>query len=319
MNKISKRQKYIDKLLKIIYTGRNFEFFYNKGVDFYNKKKYDKAVQFFKFALDRPQVQPQVYYNLALTYQYMKKYDRAIVTYNKFLELRPNDYDGLYNLALTYYSLEKYQKATELFEKCMAIKKDEDGVKALILSYLEENQVQKAIDFAEEVIQEGEKGLKLYYSIAKVFETKNFLNKDFTYIDTAIEMYAKITQLDPKNFDAYLSISICYAKRGEWQQSVDFCKKAIATNPKSYEANNQMGLVYYCCNQITESIKYYETALKLKPEGDYKIYSNLAYAYEKMGEKRKAVKIFSQLIKKFPQYPAKNEIKNHLRILKAIG
>lgn len=304
-------------LLELFNLGKNFEFFYNRGIDFYNKKDYDSAINSFKLALQQSKVRPQVYYNLALTYQCSKSYENAIVTYKKFLEAVPDDYDALYNIALTYYSLENFPRSTEFFEKCLNIKKEEDGVRALALSYLAENEVQKVVNFAEDLFQNDPNGLKLYYVIAKVFENKNSFNRDFTYIDIAIEMYATIARMHPEHFDSYLSISICYAKKGEFQSSVDYCRKAIEANPNSYEANNQMGLVYYCCNEINEAIKYYEAALNLKPEGDYKIYSNLAYAYEKMGDKQKAIKIFTQLVNKFPQYPAKNEIKNHLRILKS--
>lgn len=313
MSNLTKVKEYIGK--KLLKT-KSFEFFYNIGIDFYAQKDYENAINNFKLALEQAEVKPQVYYNLALSYQYMKNYDMAIVTYNKFLELNNNDYDGLYNLALTYYMKENFSKAVEFFEKCIEIKKDEDGIKSLILAYLSQNEVQKASDFADQILQIPGNGIKLYYTIAKVFENKNSFNKEFTYIDKAIEMYSKIIEKDPAYFDAYLSISICYAKKGEWENSVVFCQKALEVNPKAYEANNQMGLVYYCCNEVKEAVKYYETALKLKPNGDYKIYSNLGYAYEKMGQTDKAVKIFTQLISKFPKCPAKDEIKNHLRILK---
>lgn len=315
MGTLTAIKEYIgEKFLK----GKKFEFFYNLGIDFYGKKDYENAVKYFKFAIEQQEVKPQVYYNLALTYQYMKDYDTAVSTYNKFLELVPEDYDGLYNLALTYQMKENHPKAIELFEKAVAIKKEEDGIKMLVSAYLNQNEVQKAIDFAEELFKLPENGDKLYYVVAKIFECKNSFSKEFTFIDKAIEMYSKLVEKDAQNFEAYLSISICYAKKGEWENSVTYCQKALDTNPKSYEANNQMGLVYYCFNDIKEAIKYYEIALKLNPSKDYKIYSNLGYAYEKVGQTGKAIKIFSQLVSKFPNCPAKDEIKNHLRILKSL-
>lgn len=319
MGILNKLKEYIEKNLSGYKSdGKNFEFFYNSGIDFYGKQEYEKAIKYFKLAIEQTEVKPQVYYNLGLSYQYMKDYDRAITTYNKFLELNPSDYDGLYNIALVYFMRENFPKAIEFFEKCVALKEDKDSIKALILAYLSNNESKKAVEFAEKILETMENGIDLYYEIAKVFENKNSFNKDFTYVDIAIEMYSKIVEKDPKYFDAYLSISICYAKKGEWGKSVDFCEKALVANPKSYEANNQMGLVYYCCNEIKEAVKYYEVALKLKPEGDYKVYSNLGYAYEKIGQIDKAVKIFTQLVSKFHQCPAKDEIKNHLRILKAL-
>lgn len=310
--------KLTDLIKQKINPVKSFEYFYNSGIDFFARQEYEKAVNSFKEALEQPNVKPQVYYNLALTYQHMKDYERAITTYSKFLELNPKDYDGLYNLALVYFKKENFQKAVEFFERCVEIREDEDSVKSLILAYLSNNETQKAIEFSKKVFESSEKGTILYYEMAKVFENKHSMNKDFTYIDIAIEMYGNITQKYPEYFDAYLSTSICYAKKGEWEKSVEFCSKAIETNPKSYEANNQMGLVYYCRNEINEAIKYYETALKLKPDGDFKVYSNLGYAYEKIGQIDKAIKIFSQLVSKFQQFPAKDEIKNHLRILKTM-
>jgi len=317
-NIMSKLTKVKEQIWETIFRNKGFAFFYNIGIDFYNKKDYANAILNFKLALEQKNIKPQVYYNLALTYQSIKNYDRAIVTYHKFLERNPKDYDGLYNLALTYQMNENHFKATEFFEKCMEIKKEADGVRALTLAYLEQNEMQKAIDFAEDIFKSDSNGTNLYYVIAKIFESKNPFGKDFTYIDKAIEMYLKITEKDSKYFDAYLAISICYAKKGELGKSVDYCQKALEVNSESYEANNQMGLVYYCCEEVSEAVKYYERALQLNPDEDYKIYSNLGYAYEKIGEVPKATSIFKQLITKFPDSPAVEEVRKHLKVLRTM-
>lgn len=316
MDKLNKVKTFIETKLHSP-KGKTFEAYYNAGVDAYGKQNYETAIKYFKLATEQKNVRPQVYYNLALSYQCMKEYDKAIAAYNRFLESNPQDYDGLYNIALAYFNKENYSQSVEYFKKCFEIKNEEDVIKALVLAYLSNNEMQSAIDFASNIFETHQNGINLYYELAKIFENKNHLNKDFTFIDKAIEMYSKIIERDVKYFDAYLAVSICYAKKGEWEMSVDFCNKALEVNPQSYEANNQMGLVFYCCNEVKKAVDYYETALKLKPDGDYKVYSNLGYAYEKIGQYDKAVKIFTQLINKFPQFPAKDEIKNHLRILKA--
>lgn len=316
MVKVSFIKNFTDFLFGALYKNKGFEFYYNQGIDYFNKTVYEKALFEFKTSLQKPNPQPQVHYNMGLTYHYLGNYENAIACYNHFLALRPDDYDGLYNLALTYYTLENYSKAQEIFEKCLDIKKEEEGIKALVLCYLALDAPQKAIDLASRFSNEGLQGKNFAYVIAKTFENKNSFSREFKNIETAIELYSNMILNDPENHNLYLSISICYAKKGDWENSVEFCKKALEKAPASYEVNNQMGLIYYCRNQVEEAVKFYEIALKSKPEGDYKIYSNLAYAYEKLGDKDKAIKMFSSLIKKFPNYPAKDEIKNHLRILK---
>lgn len=315
MKRLSKIKEFvINKLVKLPKKMR-FEYFYNKGVDYFAKKEYSKAMEQFKLSIDTHNVKPQGYYNLGLAYQSLKEYEKAIVNYQKFLELVPEDHDGLYNLALANYSLANYDKAIELFKTALDVKKEKESIQGVILAYLGKNDLKSAIEFSENLFKE-DGGLEFYYYAAKVFENKNSMNKDFTYLDLALEMYSAIVKKDPDFFEAYLAISICYAKKGEWQKSVMFCQNALDVNPKSYEANNQMGLVNYCCDEVKEAVKYYEVAVKLKPEGDYKVYSNLGYAYEKVGEKSKAIKMFTRLVNKFPNCPAREEIKNHLRVLK---
>lgn len=297
---------------------KTYEGYYNAGVDAYSRQDYEKAINYFMLATEQEGVRPQVYYNLGLTYQCLKEYDKAISAYNKFLETNPKDYDGLYNIALTYFEKKDYQKAIEYFKKCLEMKNENDVIKALVLAYLSNDEEQAAAQLAQNIFDTRENGLDLYYEIAKIFENKNPSGKDFTLIEIAIDMYLKIIEKDTKYFDAYLSVSICYAKKGEWEDSVEFCKTALKINPESYEANNQMGLVYYCCDEIKKAIIYFETALKLVPEGDYKVYSNLAYAYEKIKQNDKAIDVFTKLLKKFPHSPAKEEIKNHIRVLKTL-
>lgn len=317
MDNLSKIKTFIKDKLRG--TKKNtFEAFYNSGIDSFNRKDYEKAIKFFKQALEQEHVRPQVHYNIGLTYQSMKDYDLAVASYKKFLEANPEDYDGLYNIALAYYKLNNHPKAIEYFKICLETKSEDEVVKALVKAYLGNNQVQEAYDLALSVLNVNKDKLDLFYQLARVFENKNANGKDFTLIDKAIEMYLKVIEHDSKYFDAYMQISICFAKKGEWEMSVEFCNKALEVNPKSYEANSQMGLVYYCCDETKKAINYFETALKLKPEGDYKVYSNLAYAYEKMAKYDKAIKLFTQLINKFHEFPAKEEIKNHLRVLKTL-
>lgn len=317
MDNLSKIKTFIKE--KFLVAKKNtFEAFYNSGIDSFNRKDYEKAIKFFKQALEQEHVRPQVYYNIGLTYQSMKDYDLAVASYKKFLDANPEDYDGLYNIALAYYKLENYSKAIEYFKICLEKKSEDEAIKSLVKAYLGNNQMQEAYDLALSVLNNSKDRLDFFYQLAKIFENKNANGKDFTLIDKAIEMYLKIIEYDSKYFDAYLSLSICYAKKGEWEMSVDFCNKALEIKPDSYEANSQIGLVYYCCDETKKAISYFETALKLKPSGDYKVYSNLAYAYEKMAKYDKAIDIFTKLISKFPEFPAKEEIKNHLRVLKTL-
>lgn len=318
MPKLNEIINYIMEKLGLLGVNK-FNLYYNLGVSAYLRKDNEKAVKYFEKALHQRKIKPQVYYNLALIHQKNQEFNKSIKFYLNFLELKPTDYDGLFNLALTYYSTKDFPNAVKYFEKCIEIKDEPDAIKALITAYVDNNDTDKAFELSKKILKQNQNSINICYEIAKIFENKIYPTKDFTYINIAIKIFESIIKKDKTYFDAYLATSICYAKKGEWEKSVEFCAKALSLNAKSYEANIQMGLVCYCFDALEDAIKYYETAFKFKPKGDYKIYSNLGYAYEKNCDYEKAIKIFSELVKKFPNLPAKDEIKNHLRILRSMG
>lgn len=78
MEQLDKIKDFISKNFS---AKQTFEQYYNSGVDAFGKQDYERAINFFKSAIEQKDVQSQVYYNLALSYQCMKDYDRAIITY----------------------------------------------------------------------------------------------------------------------------------------------------------------------------------------------------------------------------------------------
>lgn len=318
MNVTQKIKFFYNKVFDEICKNKGFDFFYNRGVDCYKKNDFHAAVKNFNIALSKQDFKPQVYYNLALVYQKIDDYDKAIKFYTKFLELSPFDYDAMFNIALTYSLKGEYVTAIEKFKNLLEVKKESESVMALTNCFIKSGQYEEIDNLAEEVLNYSKGGEKLYMAIARVLEKQSSDEKAQSFIDKAIKMYDKIAEIEPENEKIFLSISICHAKKGLWDESIKFCQKALDLEPKSYDANNQMGLIYYCKREIDKAIQYYSIALKINSKSDCKIYANLAYAYETKGDYGKAIRLFNNLLNKFPKYPAKEEIRNHVRILKTL-
>lgn len=304
--------KILDKLDKL-FLRKTFGAYYNKGLEYYEKKNYEKAIEFFEIAMNMPNFKPQVYYNLGLAYQKSNKFVDAIVYYQTFLNYEPSDYDATYNLGLAYYYNFNFSKAIEMFKHCLKIKKDTDNYKALTLSYIENNQIDKALETSMELFENYEQNRELFFIVAKSIESKNKFNKNYALIDKAIELYSKMLEKNDRDIEAYLAISICYAKKANWDLSVKNCLAALEIDPNSYDGNNQMGLIYYCNEKLNDAIIYYKEALKTKETS--KAYLNLAYAYERAKKTKLAKETFKLLLKKYPEIKSKEEIKKRIRIL----
>ena len=303
----------IKTFIKQVRKGMStFDAYFTKGVELYNKKKYELALEFFTTALSQNNAQNFANYNLALTYQQLNKDNEALEYYMKFLSDYPKDYSGLFNTAQIYYNQNDYENASKYFFKCFEVKPCEESVRKLTKAYIQDENIDDIFTLVEYIFN-SENDKRLAYVIAQVFESKKYLMSDMTFIQNAINIYLRLLNLEPENYEYLYAASVAYSKMGDWTKAIEYAQKALSINPKSCDANSQLGLVYYCLDDIENCIQYYEKAFKYNKKNDYKIYTNLAYAYEKAGRTIDAIELFKQTIIKFAEFPSKEEIKNHLR------
>lgn len=290
-----------------------FDAYFSKGVELYDEKKYKLAIEFFKTALSQSNAKPFANYNLALAYQQVKNENEALKYYESFLESYPKDQSGLYNTALIYFNKEEYEKASKYFFESFRQLQDKDNITSLTKCYMKMNQVEKVRDLVEYIFN-SDCDNDCAFEVAKIIEQGHALTNP-ELLDFALKIYMKLYEENPEHFESVLAISLVYAKKGDWKKAIEYCTIALQLNPKSFEANNQMGLTYYCAEEMDSCLYYYEKAFKLNSKTDYRIYSNLAYAYEKVGRIDEAIALFKELITKFSNFPTKEEIKNHTKIL----
>lgn len=289
-----------------------FDAYFTRGGELYNEKKYNLAVEFFKIALRQSNAENYAYYNLALAYQQLELDDKALENYKIFLESYPTDQNSLYNVALIHYKRKEFEDAIKYFVESFKYKQDEANVKALAETYMQIGDIEKASELADYIFN-SDCNKKYAMLVAKVFEAKEHLANDFSLTQKALDIYLKLLELQPGNFDAALAASVAYSKMGNWENAIIYCNLAIELKPKSYDANSQMGLVLYCSDNMPECIAYYERAMKIKK--DYKIHLNLAYAYEKAGKIDDAIQLFKETLTKFTNFPQKEEVRKHVRQL----
>lgn len=301
------------KIKQIREKMSTFDAYFTKGLELYENKKYKLAVEMFKIALSQRNAQDFANYNLALAYQQMNYNDEALKYYEKFLEFYPKDQSALYNIALIYFNQDDYDNAAKYFLNCFEENQNKDNIIALTKCFVKLEQFEKLTDLIEFIFNSKYKN-EWAFEVAKIIEQGQAI-KNPELLDLSRGIYTRLYEEDNKNFDATLALSLVYAKKGNWKNAISYCIKALEINPKSYEANNQMGLTYYCSDDIESCLYYYKKAFQLNNKTDYRIYSNLAYAYEKAGKIDEAIPLFKDLILKFPNCPIKENIKEHTKIL----
>ena len=96
--------------------------------------------------------------------------------------------------------------------------------------------------------------------------------------------------------------------KGQFEAAVKLWKQFLSKYPKSHEAHNNLGMVYYTQDQLTPALEEFETAYRLMPE-DETIRVNLAKALELKAnifhenrEYYKTLEVLARLLEVVPEY-----------------
>lgn len=98
----------------------------------------------------------------------------------------------------------------------------------------------------------------------------------------------------------YNNAAMAYYNKGEFEKSIEYCKKSILLNPKYSEPYNNLGLSYIALKKPVTAIFFLKRAIQLKR--DYADgYCNLGYAYQIIGMQDKAMEMSKTAIKINPE------------------
>ncbi len=155
--------------------------------------------------------------------------------------------------------------------------------------------------------------------VAELFAQGIMLEEDPNAQAQAIAVYQRVLELDPEHAAANINLGTLHYNRQDYALSEKHYRAAIAIDPRYALAYFDLGNVLDETGRVTEAIQAYNTALQLAPTyGD--AHYNVALAYEKIKEPRKALSHWRAYVKLDTSGPwsvhARNQIK---RILQADG
>jgi len=112
-------KKDYNKTLRI--NQQEADAYYNQGVTWYNKGKYDRAISDYNKAIEINPKYAKAYNNRGIVWYNKGKYDIAIADYNKTLEINPRDAKAYNNRGVAWYHKGKYDRAISDYTKAIEI------------------------------------------------------------------------------------------------------------------------------------------------------------------------------------------------------
>jgi len=192
-----------------------------------------------------------IWYMLFLSelYQSSSQYNEAIELMEKVIQKYPGNLDYYYQLASLYLAVNKYTEAINVYnliEEKAGISEEITLQKEKIYIYLvdlpkAEAELKKLIDaFPSE---------SRYYSILAEFYMSN------NQPDKAIEIYKKITTIDPDNAYIHMSLADYYRKTGNKEKAFEELKLGFANPNLDIDTKVNILLTFYSINQLYRDLK----------------------------------------------------------------
>ncbi|TGE28603.1 tetratricopeptide repeat protein [Hymenobacter metallicola] len=254
----------------------------NAGVESYNGKNYDAALESYRMA---QQIRPQdttAFLYAAYAAEAKQDFPAAKDTYNKLLAMNYKS-PALYGRMLQIARQEKNEaEAMKVVQQALAAYPNN---KAFMLEelnmYLSSGRGQEAIGKLEKAIAADPTNANLYAVLGSLYDQSK-------QSDKALAAYKKAVEADPNNFDAQFNLGVY-----NYNKAADLFTKAskmdLATYQKSGKKFEADGKKYF-----QESLPYFEKALQLQPN-DKAVISSLQKVYVRLGRTADAEKMNAKL------------------------
>lgn len=293
----------------------NSDYYCNKGQEFYNKKDFDSAVEYFHKSVMLNKNNAQAYNNLAMAYWCKNNQEAAIKFFKKAHSINKCYTQPLVNLSNLYKQAGDVKKQLEYLRKAICLNQNDYLAYYWLADYYKSiNAYPQAISNYSEVIKINPKFPQAYLSLAMCyFETEEFnlsisvLNQyrefypdsDFAYslmaksslalsqYDDAKAYIGKAIALNDNKDYQYELGKIDYYM-GDYQDALDIFQNVLQLG-ESAEIFNYVGLCHYKLENIEIAIVNFKKAIEL--DGLRPIYYyNLAQCYKSLGDKKNYVK-----------------------------
>jgi len=254
-----------------------------------------------------------------------KNFDKAEKLYKKILKKFPNNFDANYFMASIKAQNNKFSDAKDYMETALSINPNLPELNNnLGLVYLNLNEIETSIKYFEKAIS-----LKKNYVLA--YTNLGMAYVSLKKVSEAKESYLKAIEIDPKNLLANYNLANLLKRLGDHENSETYYKKAIEINPNYLPSYNNVMDLYDKSNQNKKLNNLINTAEKifkndqviksfkaklLYKQKNYKevvsllenveflpaqivqkqaSYEVLAKSYDKVGDYKKAFKLFQML------------------------
>ena len=279
---------------------------HNIGVVLVAKNELDKALEFFKFALDNS---PNVSLFWASYIDTLIKLERigeskTLIKAVKKAGISCDKIEAI-SLQLDVLYQEPDAKASQKCDELIEQQKFDDAIKACLSltkaypnsavlninlgkCYFELGQIEQAISSYKKATECQPKWEIGFALLGHMYSSQG-------NVDEAIAAYKKVLSLKPDCVDAYFNLGVTLRKQGKLDEAIEAYTQALAIKPDYAHCYNNTGNALKEQGNLEEAIEAYNKALAIKP--DYsEAYYNMGIVLKEQGKLEEAIEAYKKTL-----------------------
>ncbi len=197
-----------------------------KGYSFSINGEAQKAIQFFRQAIEKDPTNKMAWNGLGYCHVGLDNPQAAIQAYQQAIKTDPTDETLHFNLANYYIKLGRKQDAINLYREVIALNPNFENA---------------------------------YFRLGIVYTELGRLDEGKTAFENVI-------RLNPDAAPAHFNVAITYAKLGRYHDAINANKQVLRIKPDYAPAYNNLGLVYGKLGQSVEEVSAYKEAIRIDPD-----------------------------------------------------
>jgi Flp pilus assembly protein TadD len=184
----------------------------SRGIELADRGWFDEAIKEFKKAIELDPNSAHAHDNLATVYAEKKQFRDALAEYLTAIRLEPDSPTAHFNLA-TFLSQHGNEFAVAQYQEAITLEPDyPDAHLNLGMTHADAGRIEEAMKELRIAIDLDASDPIPKHELAALMMDEN----DYR---GAIAHLKDVTRLDPKNFEAWLDLGICYAQKGFYAEA----------------------------------------------------------------------------------------------------
>ena len=287
---------------------------FRSGQCYYRLQSYMQAIETWnQLASEYPSSNSAVkaLFNIADVYFRANHFSEADSVYQFVINNYPEDpiaVECALKLAQSAYNAANYEEAVARYqsfiERYPEHEKNKEAMEGIQLSYYQMGQVNQASEILQKVVEQttnSDLAIDARYRIAMNYYQEEKYEK-------AIEAFKEILALYPNStyaVDAQYALSKCYLSLDNYQSALaEFLRfvQYFPESPQVPEVYFLLGVGYYQVESYLSAIDYFHKVIQDYSNSEYHGVSlkNLAWCYDNLLEKEKAIQAFSSYLEAYP-------------------